>query len=43
MSRTKAMQSFTWSAMKKLLGERDATLLSAGLDEVPRVSRTSWK
>lgn len=35
MSRTKALQSFTWSAVKKLLAERDVTLLSAGLDEVP--------
>ena len=37
MSRTKALQSFTWSAVKKLLAERDVTLLSAGLDEVPGV------
>lgn len=37
MSRTKARQSFTWSAVKKLLVERDVTLLSAGLDEVPGV------
>ncbi|HZC36392.1 MAG TPA: RtcB family protein [Chthoniobacterales bacterium] len=37
MSRTKATQSFTWSAVKKLLAERDVTLLSAGLDEVPGV------
>jgi tRNA-splicing ligase RtcB len=37
MSRTKAMQSFTWSAVKKLLAEQDVTLLSAGLDEVPGV------
>jgi tRNA-splicing ligase RtcB len=37
MSRTKAMQSFTWSAAKKLLAERGVTLLSAGLDEVPMV------
>ncbi len=37
MSRTKARQSFTWSATKKLLAERDVTLLSAGLDEVPGV------
>jgi tRNA-splicing ligase RtcB len=37
MSRTKAMQSFTWSAVKKLLAERGVTLLSAGLDEVPGV------
>lgn len=37
MSRTKALQSFTWSATKKLLEERGVTLLSAGLDEVPGV------
>jgi tRNA-splicing ligase RtcB (3'-phosphate/5'-hydroxy nucleic acid ligase) len=37
MSRSKAMQSFTWSATKKLLAERGVELLSAGLDEVPGV------
>jgi tRNA-splicing ligase RtcB len=37
MSRTKAMQSFTWSEVKKLLAEREVTLLSAGIDEVPGV------
>ena len=37
MSRTKALQSFTWSAVKKLLEERGVSLLSAGLDEVPGV------
>jgi tRNA-splicing ligase RtcB len=37
MSRKKAMQSFTWSTVKKLLAERDVTLISAGLDEVPGV------
>jgi tRNA-splicing ligase RtcB len=37
MSRTKAMQSFTWGATKKLLAERGVELLSAGLDEVPGV------
>jgi tRNA-splicing ligase RtcB len=37
MSRTKAMQSFTWSAVKALLAERGVTLLSAGLDEAPGV------
>jgi tRNA-splicing ligase RtcB len=37
MSRTKALQSFTWSAVKKLLEERGVILLSAGLDEVPGV------
>jgi hypothetical protein len=31
------MQSFTWSATKKLLAERGVELLSAGLDEVPDV------
>lgn len=35
MSRKKAKESFTWSETKKLLAERDVTLLSAGLDEVP--------
>lgn len=37
MSRTKALQSFTWSSTKKLLAERGVELLSAGLDEVPGV------
>lgn len=37
MSRTKALQSFTWSSVKRLLAENDVTLLSAGLDEVPGV------
>lgn len=37
MSRTKAIQTFTWSVVKKLLAERDVTLLSAGLDEAPGV------
>ncbi len=37
MSRTKAMQSFTLSATKKLLAKRGVELLSAGLDEVPGV------
>ncbi len=37
MSRTKALQSFTWSGTKKLLAERGVELLSAGLDEVPGV------
>src|SRR3984885_295657 len=35
MSRTKARQSFTWSAVRKLLADRGVDLLSAGLDEVP--------
>jgi tRNA-splicing ligase RtcB len=37
MSRTKALQSFTGSAVKKLLEARKINLLSAGLDEVPDV------
>ncbi|HYZ75171.1 MAG TPA: RtcB family protein, partial [Chthoniobacterales bacterium] len=37
MSRTKAKESFTWSAIRKLLSERGVELLSAGLDEVPGV------
>ncbi len=32
MSRTKAIQSFTWSTTRKLLAERGVELLSAGLD-----------
>ncbi len=39
MSRTQALRSFTWSAVKKFLAESDVTLLSAGLDEVPGVYR----
>jgi tRNA-splicing ligase RtcB len=35
MSRKQAKKSFTWSEVKKFLQERDVTLLSAGLDEVP--------
>ena len=37
MSRKKAKSTLTWSSAKKLLAERDVTLLSAGLDEVPMV------
>lgn len=37
MSRKKALESFTWSATKKLLADRGVQLLSAGLDEVPGV------
>jgi tRNA-splicing ligase RtcB len=37
MSRTKAKQSFTWSAVKKQLAAAGVELLSAGLDEVPGV------
>ncbi len=35
MSRTKAKETFTWGAVKKILAERDVILLSAGIDEVP--------
>jgi len=37
MSRTKAMQSFTWSGVKKQLAAAGVELLSAGLDESPGV------
>ena len=37
MSRTKALQSFTWSAVKKQLAASGVELLSAGLDECPGV------
>jgi tRNA-splicing ligase RtcB len=37
MSRTKALQSFTWSGTRKLLKERGVEILSSGLDEVPGV------
>jgi len=37
MSRTKALQSITWSAVKKQLAENGVQLLSAGLDEAPGV------
>jgi tRNA-splicing ligase RtcB len=35
MSRTAARNAFRWSHVKKLLAEREITLLSAGLDEAP--------
>ncbi len=35
MSRKQAIKSFTWHDVKKYLRERDVTLISAGLDEVP--------
>jgi tRNA-splicing ligase RtcB len=35
MSRTRAKETFTWGAVKKMLAERDVMLLSAGIDEVP--------
>ncbi|NDC09850.1 MAG: RtcB family protein [Oxalobacteraceae bacterium] len=37
MSRTKALQSFIWSSVRKQLAEAGVELLSAGLDEVPGV------
>ena len=37
MSRKRAMQSFEWGPVKKLLKEKQITLMSAGLDEVPMV------
>jgi tRNA-splicing ligase RtcB len=37
MSRTKALQSFTWGSVKKQLVAAGVDLLSAGLDEVPGV------
>jgi len=35
MSRTKAKDTFTWEQAQQFLRERNVTLLSAGLDEVP--------
>jgi len=37
MSRSRALQSFTWSGTRKLLAEQGVDLISAGLDEVPGV------
>lgn len=37
MSRTKALSTFTWDDVKKLLDKAGVTLLSSGLDEVPGV------
>lgn len=37
MSRTRAMQSFTWNGVRKQLAEAGVELLSAGLDESPGV------
>ena len=37
MSRTKAQQSFTWSAVRKQLKSAGVELLSAGIDECPGV------
>jgi len=35
MSRKAASEKFNWKDVKRLLRERDVTLISAGLDEVP--------
>jgi tRNA-splicing ligase RtcB len=35
MSRTQAKQTLTWDAARQFLRERNVTLISAGLDEVP--------
>src|SRR6186997_3734569 len=35
MSRKKAKETFSWDAVQDFLRERNVTLLSAGLDEVP--------
>jgi tRNA-splicing ligase RtcB (3'-phosphate/5'-hydroxy nucleic acid ligase) len=35
MSRTKAKELFTWEDARRVLRERNVTLISAGLDEVP--------
>ena len=37
MSRTKAIESFEWEKVNRLLKERGVRLISAGLDEVPGV------
>lgn len=37
MSRTQAKNTFTWSAVKQELAERNVRLISAGIDEVPGV------
>jgi tRNA-splicing ligase RtcB len=37
MSRTKALHKFKWKDVKQYLLDRDVTLISAGLDEVPMV------
>jgi tRNA-splicing ligase RtcB len=35
MSRSRAKETFSWDMAKRFLKERNVTLLSAGLDEVP--------
>ena len=37
MSRTKALETFEWDKVKRVLRDRGVQLLSAGLDEVPMV------
>ncbi len=37
MSRTKALETFEWEKVNRILRERDVHLISAGLDEVPGV------
>jgi len=37
MSRTKALETFEWSKVNRVLKERGVKLISAGLDEVPGV------
>lgn len=37
MSRTKAVQTFAWESVNRVLRERGVKLISAGLDEVPGV------
>jgi tRNA-splicing ligase RtcB (3'-phosphate/5'-hydroxy nucleic acid ligase) len=37
MSRTKALETFEWSKVNRILKDRGVRLISAGLDEVPAV------
>jgi tRNA-splicing ligase RtcB len=37
MSRSRAIETFTWDKVNRLLKERNVHLISAGLDEVPMV------
>ena len=37
MSRSKALETFEWSKVNRLLKERRVHLISSGLDEVPMV------
>ncbi|MCL4180901.1 MAG: RtcB family protein [Verrucomicrobia bacterium] len=39
MSRTKALETFEWGKVNRILKERGVILISAGLDEVPGVYR----